>query len=72
MHIVEVKVRCGREAERFNTALYRFLELRLSKAGELDGHAKIMTEPAGQWERKTVTLWSADAAQDFTSFLRAF
>lgn len=72
MHTVEMKVRRGREAERFNTAVYRFLELRLSTAGEIDGHAQIVSEPAGQWERKCVTLWSEDAARDFTAFLRGF
>ncbi len=72
MHSLEMTVRTGREAERFNTALYRFLELRLSNAGELDGHAQVVTEPAGRWEKKRVTLWSEDAAREFAEFLRVF
>ncbi len=72
MHRLERTVRCGREAERVSTALYRFLELRLSNAGELAGHAEIVSEPSGQWERKRITLWSEAAARDFAEFLRVF
>jgi hypothetical protein len=72
MNIVEIRVRRGREAERFNTALYRFLEIKLSSARELDGHASITSEPAGPWERKTVTLWSDDVAEEFAAFWRGF
>ena len=68
--ILEVKVRRGREAEHFNTALYRFLELRLSNAEELDGHIQVTTEPAGDWEYKRLILWSDEAAHDFTAFWR--
>ena len=70
MHTIEVKVRRGRQAERFNTALYRFLELRLSSVDELEGHIQVVTEPAGEWELKRLTLWNDEAARDFTSFWR--
>ena len=66
----EVKVRRGREAEHFNTALYRFLELRLSNTEELDGHIQVTTEPAGDWEHKRLILWSEEAAHDFAAFWR--
>ncbi|MEO6341072.1 MAG: hypothetical protein ABIO39_13605 [Caulobacteraceae bacterium] len=67
---LEVKVRRGREAEHFNTALYRFLELRLSNTEELDGHIQVTTEPAGDWEHKRLVLWSEEAAHDFAAFWR--
>lgn len=70
MHTIEVKVRRGREAERFNTALYRFLELKLSSVDELEGHIQVVTEPAGDWELKRLTLWSEPAAKEFISFWR--
>lgn len=70
MHTIEVRVRRGRDAERFNTALYRFLEVRLSSFDELEGHIQVVTEPSGDWEVKRLTLWSEAAAIDFTSFWR--
>ena len=70
VHTIEVKVRRGRQAERFNTALYRFLELRLSSVDELEGHIHVVTEPAGEWELKRLTLWSDEAAREFTAFWR--
>jgi hypothetical protein len=70
MHTIEVKVRRGRDAERFNTALYRFLEVQLSSFEELEGHIQVVTEPAGDWEVKRLTLWSEEAAADFTKFWR--
>jgi hypothetical protein len=70
MHTIEVRVRRGRDAERFNTALYRFLEVQLSSVDELDGHIHVVTEPSGDWELKRLTLWSEAAAADFTNFWR--
>lgn len=70
MHTIEVKVRRGRDAERFNTALYRFLELRLSTAEQLEGHIQVVTEPTGEWELKRLTLWNDEATRDFMSFWR--
>jgi hypothetical protein len=71
MHTIEVKVRRGRDAERFNTALYRFLEVQLSRFEQLDGHIQVVTEPSGDWEVKRLTLWSEAAAIDFTNFWRS-
>jgi hypothetical protein len=63
----EIDVRTGKEAERFNTAVYRFLELHGDGADGLD-LIKIETHPAGTVEHKTLTLWSPESINDFQRF----
>jgi hypothetical protein len=63
----EIDLRPGAEAERFNTAVYRFLELRAEGLDGL-GLVKIDTLPDGQVEKKTVTLWSPEAVDEFQRF----
>jgi hypothetical protein len=58
------------ETEAFNTAVYRFLELRLNTV--TDDVMMLKTEPMGPVDRKTVTLWSAPAMQDFTAYWSSF
>jgi len=67
MFQIEIDVHTGREAERFNTAVYRFLELH---ADGLDGLelVKIESHPDGPLERKTLTLWSPESVAQFQSF----
>ena len=72
MATLELTVRPGREAERFATAFYRFLELKLSSAAQVEDHAHIATERAGDSERKTVVLWSDSAVRDFADYWRDF
>ena len=47
------------QSETFNTALYRFLELRQGPV--LDVPAMLKSEPHGPVHKKTVTLWNDDA-----------
>jgi hypothetical protein len=63
----EIDVRAGKEAERFNTAVYRFLELH---GDGLDGleMIKIETHPAGTVEHKKLTLWSTESVSEFQTF----
>ena len=71
MFIVEVYLPAGREAEQFNTAVYRFIELHLPCIG--DDHTVVLESfPQGSVERKRVTLWSAAAARKFRRFWRNF
>ncbi len=72
MATLELEVRPGREAERFATAFYRFLELKLSSADQVADHAHIASEPVGDAERKTVVLWSDSAVHDFADYWREF
>ena len=67
MFQIEIDLRAGQEAERFNTAVYRFLELH---AEGVDGMelVKIETHPDGPVEHKRVTLWSPESVQQFQSF----
>ena len=50
------------QSELFNTAVYRFLEARLTTTDDL---VKLDTEPQGEVTKKAVTLWSEDAVADF-------
>ncbi|HTK33858.1 MAG TPA: hypothetical protein VL358_01055 [Caulobacteraceae bacterium] len=70
MATFEVTVERGHEAESFNTALYRFVELKRSSLD--DSLLALVTEPLGPKERKRVTLWSDAAAQDFQTFWRLY
>jgi hypothetical protein len=63
----EIDVRAGQEAERFNTAVYRFLELHADGVDALE-LVKIDTYPAGPVERKTLTLWSPESLHAFEAF----
>jgi hypothetical protein len=58
-----------RQSELFNTAVYRFLETRVSPADDL---VKLHTEPRGDMVRKEVTLWSEAAAGEFARYWRDF
>ena len=62
----EIDLRAGRDAERFNTAVYRFLELHGHGVGV--DLVKIETRPDGLHERKTLTLWSPESVVEFQSF----
>ncbi len=66
MHSIEVMVAAGREAEQFNTAVYRYIELK----GSLEAAPSIIirSEPLGAEERKVVTLLSDAAASEFHKF----
>lgn len=56
--------------EAFNTAVYRFLELRPEAAG--DGEAMLTSEPFGPVVRKQLTLPSDAEMIDFTGYWSAF
>jgi hypothetical protein len=71
MAVVEVDLPLGREAEQFNTALYRFLEENLRSITD-DQTIVLESFPHGAVERKRVTLWSAAAAKEFCAFWRRF
>ena len=61
MFQIEIDLRAGQEAERFNTAVYRFLELH---AEGVDGMelVKIETHPDGPVEHKRVTAAASTSA----------
>lgn len=64
-------VRSGAEAERFNDAFYRFLELNSSALHEFEERGSMMqTVPTGTHEEKFVTLWSEEALGQFVRFWR--
>lgn len=67
MFQIEIDLHAGHEAERFNTAVYRFLELHADGVGGMD-LIKIETRPDGPVERKTLTLWSPESVAEFRSF----
>ncbi len=56
-------------SELFNTAVYRFLETRVTTTDDL---VKLHTEPQGEVMKKAVTLWSDDAAAEFARFWASF
>lgn len=58
------------ESEAFNTAVYRFLELRADL--ERDHLSMLQSDPYGPVDRKKVTLWSDAALLEFTSYWAAF
>lgn len=58
------------ESEAFNTAVYRFVELRAAREG--DDFSMLQSDPFGPVDRKKVTLWSDAALMDFTSFWASF
>lgn len=67
MFQIEIDLRAGQEAERFNTAVYRFLELHGEGVGGMD-LVKIETRPDGPLERKILTLWSPESVDQFHTF----
>ena len=67
MFQIEIDLRAGQEAERFNTAVYRFLELHAEGVVGME-LVKIETHPDGPVEHKRVTLWSPESVQQFQSF----
>jgi len=64
----EALVGRGYEASRFDAAFFRFLEC-WALAGE-DGPMIIQSLPEGDFERKTVVLWSDAATAEFARFWR--
>jgi hypothetical protein len=56
------------EAEQFNTAVFRYLELNSNLNDERT--AFIVSEPEPGFRRQTATFWSAEAARDFGDFWR--
>ena len=60
----------NRQSEIFNTAVYRFLESRVSRLD--DDLVKVKSEPLGDCTVKQVDFWSESAAREFESFWRAF
>lgn len=58
------------QAEAFNTAVYRYLELR--SFSPLDETVVIESEPQGDHELKSVTLSTADAVREFETFWKAY
>jgi hypothetical protein len=71
MAVLEFDLAQGREADRFSTAVYRFLEMNGPRLGD-DALVLIESYPHGAVERKRVTLWSAAAAEEFRRFWRLF
>ncbi len=72
MGTLRVIVRSGTEAERFNTAFYRYLELHTSSAEQaLDG-CMLQTVPGRDSEVKVVTFWSDEAASGFLTFWNGY
>jgi len=71
MLTVEMDLPAGEEAEQFNAAVYRFLDLN---ARNLTDAETIVIEsfPFGELERKRVTLWSVAAVAEFHRFWRVF
>jgi hypothetical protein len=57
------------QSEIFNTAVYRFLEARLTTTDDL---VKLHTEPRGELIKKEVTLWSHAAVEDFARYWASF
>lgn len=58
------------DSEAFNTAVYRFMEIRRGAAG--DGEYKLTSEPFGPVERKTVSLGDDDELQGFALYWSAY
>lgn len=71
MTVLEYDLAQGHEADRFSTAVYRFLEINDARLGD-DALVSIESYPYGAVERKRVTLWSAAAAEEFRGFWRRF
>lgn len=63
----ETLVSAGAEADRFNRAVFLYLE-RFARADECC--ATLHSSPEGDAERKSVSLWSAEAALGFALFWR--
>jgi hypothetical protein len=66
MFTIQTVLAAGEEAERMTLAFFRFLELH---GGADDRHATMQTEPFGSLERRTITLWSEQALEDFRRLL---
>lgn len=69
MHQVEIIVGGGREAEHFDTAVYRFIEL---KGAQVEFSMIVRSEPIAFGERKVVELWDHASASEFQRFWNAF
>ena len=59
-----------RLSEVFNTAVYRFIEGRAS--ADLGEFVKLQTEQHGDLDKKSLTLWSDNAADEFARFWKDF
>ena len=61
----------GAEAERFNAAFYRFLELQSARLGAFEDCGGMMqSTPSDTGEEKEVRFWSEEAERDFRRFWR--
>ncbi len=58
------------QAEIFNTAFYRYIELRLSP--DADFVVQMTSIPEGEMELRRVALWSMEAVREFTVFWNQF
>lgn len=70
MHRFRTEVARGSEEDRFEAAVYRYLELY--EASSSDALIAMHSEPRGETVIKTVTLWSADAARHFGLYWQSF
>ena len=59
-----------RLSEVFNTAVYRFIEARAE--GDVAEYVALHTERHGDVDKKSLTLWSQSAADEFARFWQAF
>ncbi len=67
-----VIVAAGHEAERFNAAFYRFLELHMAAAESAAEACRLTTLPGAGVETKVIRLWSQEACFLFTLFWNSF
>ncbi len=72
METVQLTVKRGRESERLATALYRYCEMKLSSADQIQNCVQVVTESQGDWEQRTIALWNDDATRDFVAYWRSF
>lgn len=70
MHVYSFDIQDGALGGLFDTAVYRFLETHTSKGD--DEPVAIRTEVCGAVQRKSVTLWSAEAVTQFDRHWQAF
>jgi hypothetical protein len=69
MHVYSFDIRDSALDGLFDTAVYRFLETHTSRRVD---EVSVHTETRGAVQRKSVTLWSAEAVTQFDRHWRAF
>jgi azurin len=70
MHVYSFDIHDDTMEGLFDTAVYRFLETQTSR--RTDERVAVHTETRGAVQRKSVTLWSADAVKQFDRLWQAF